>query len=95
MKEWGKISAVFGNFFAPLIVGDEFGCSVANIGDLDKDGVPDLAVGACGDDDVKYGEGVKSGAAGAVYILFMKWDGTVKTYKKISARGGNLITGPK
>lgn len=95
VKDWGKISGVFGGLNAPLTVGDEFGCSIANIGDLDKDGVPDLAVGACGDDDVKYGEFVKQGAAGAVYILFMKWDGTVKNHKKISARSGNLITGPK
>lgn len=37
---------------SPLTVGDEFGCSIAYIGDLNRDGVPDLAVGACGDTDV-------------------------------------------
>jgi hypothetical protein len=36
---------------SPLTVGDEFGCSIANIGDLNGDGIPDLAVGACGDAD--------------------------------------------
>lgn len=37
---------------SPLTVGDEFGCSIAYIGDLNRDGIPDLAVGACGDTDV-------------------------------------------
>lgn len=34
-------------------------------------------------------------AAGAVYILFMNTDGTVKYHRKISARSGNLIIGPQ
>jgi len=55
-----------------LANGDSFGASVANIGDLNGDGVTDLAVGANGDE---------TGGAdrGAVYILFMNSDGTVKS----------------
>jgi hypothetical protein len=94
VKDYKKISPVFGSFAAPITVGDEFGCSVANIGDLNGDGVIDLAVGACGDDDVKGGH-VIHGAAGAVYILFLRRDGTVGQYRKISATSGNLIIGPR
>lgn len=95
VKDYGKISSVFGTFGARLEVGDEFGCSVANIGDLDRDGVIDLAVGSCGNDDLKPGEAAFEGGAGAIYILFMRWDGTVKSWKKISNRSGNLIIGPR
>ena len=49
---------------------DRFGVSVENIGDLDGDGVNDLAVGAKNDDDAGTDRG-------AVYILFMNVDGSV------------------
>ena len=72
---------------------------MASIGDLNQDGVPDLVVGACGDEDVRYIPGrrksFRKGAAGAVYVLFMNWDGTVKYAKKISALSGNLVIGPQ
>lgn len=98
---WGN--QYFGNphYPSPLTIGDEFGCSIANIGDLNGDGVPDLAVGACGDTDSKKGwaPGGKGHdacvASGAVYILFMNVDGTVKYHRKISARSGNLLIGPQ
>ena len=47
---------------------DFFGISVANIGDLDGNGINDLAVGANGDDG---GAGVGNNS-GAVHILFFK-----------------------
>ena len=56
---------------------DFFGGSVANIGDLDGDGVNDLAVGADEDDD--------SGAnRGAVHIMFMNTDGSVDSTVEIN-----------
>ncbi len=63
--------------------GDRFGRDFNPLGDLDLDGVPDFLVGARSDDD---------GAtdAGAVHILFMDADGSVKSTTKISATSGGL-----
>ncbi len=61
----------------------EFGSGVAGLGDLDGDGVPDLAVGAAGDDDGGPGHG-------AVWILFLRTDGTVKAARKISDTAGGF-----
>jgi hypothetical protein len=49
---------------------DNFGISVTNIGDLNNDGVNDIAVGANGDDD----EGANRGV---IYIMLMNTDGSV------------------
>lgn len=78
-----KISDTDGNFTAVLDDGDNFGVGVADIGDLDGDGVTDLAASAWFDDD---------GAAdnGALYILFMNTDGTVKDHQKISETEGGF-----
>ncbi len=68
---------------------DLFGTSVTSIGDIDEDGTPDIAVGADGDDSV----GVDRGA---VYILLMNNDGTVKNTVKINdatPRGPTLSNG--
>jgi hypothetical protein len=74
---WRKLSPEAGSPLAALIdPGDGFGRAVAGIGDLDGDGVIDLAVGAPFDDD--------SGPdAGAVYILHMLSDGSIKEVRKI------------
>ena len=56
---------------------DLFGISVANLGDLDGDGVTDLAVGADSDD-------TGGGGRGAVHILFLNTSGTVKSSTKIA-----------
>ncbi len=61
-----------------LLTGDAFGSAVASLGDLDGDGVPDLAVGASGDD-------IGGSYSGAMYVLLMKSDGTAKTSVKIAA----------
>ncbi|MFN3255495.1 MAG: LamG-like jellyroll fold domain-containing protein [Ilumatobacter sp.] len=79
-----KISASAGGLAAPLAGGDHFGISVASLGDVDGDGVTDLAVGARGDDD----GGVDSGA---VYVLFLNNDGTVRAEQKISRTQGGLV----
>ena len=81
-----KIDDDEGGFGGLLEGGDRFGRSVCRIGDLDGDEVVDIAVGARSDDD---------GAtdAGAVWILFMNSDGTVKGEAKISATAGGLGPG--
>ena len=84
VKGHQKISATEGGFTGILDVLDRFGCSVASLGDLDGDGVGDLAVGAYGDDD-----GGGSGR-GAVWVLFLNGDGTVKSHQKISETEGGF-----
>ena len=64
---------------------DYYGSSVANIGDIDGDDIPDIMVGAPGDDDSASGAGTNNGA---VYIQFMRADGTVKEYTKLSNLSG-------
>ncbi len=78
-----KISDTEGGFKGALDKGDEFGSSVASLGDLDGDGVGDVAVGATDDDDG--GEN-----RGAVWILFLNPDGTVKSHQKISDTEGGF-----
>lgn len=56
---------------------------ISDIGDLNKDNIPDIAVGAFWDDD-----GFDD--AGAVWILFLNPDLTVKDHQKISATEGGL-----
>ena len=83
VKDEQKISDTSGNFNGGLIDSDRFGESLANIGDLNEDGVTDLAVGAVRDDD-------GGTDRGAVWILFMNSDGTVKDEQKISNTEGNF-----
>lgn len=65
---------------------DFFGVSLTSLGDLDGDGVVDLAVGAAGDDTGGAG-------CGAVYILRLNADGTAKSTTKIasSLSGGPVL----
>jgi len=66
--------------------GDDFGTSVAGIGDLDGDGVPDIAVGAVGDD-------TGASAAGAVYIIYLNEDGSIKSTVELNSSTTNGATG--
>lgn len=83
-----RISESHGEFRGDLDDGDRFGSAIAVIGDLDGDGVADLAVGAPGDDDGRNGN--PGDERGAVWILFMNSDGTVRKEKKISDNKGRL-----
>jgi hypothetical protein len=78
-----KISQTAGGFTGTLDFQDAFGVSTASLGDLDSDGVVDLAVGATGDDDGGMDRG-------AVYILFMNASGTVRAQQKLSSTVGGL-----
>jgi hypothetical protein len=78
-----KISDTEGDFAGILDDGDTFGNSVASMGDLDGDGVGDVAVGARWDDDGGSGRG-------AVWVLFLETDGTVKSHQKISDTEGSF-----
>ena len=78
-----KISDTEGNFIGKLEDGDAFGRGIAALGDLDGDGVADLAVGVHADDD-------GGPSRGAVWVLFLDADGTVKSHQKISDTEGNF-----
>ncbi|MDC0241311.1 integrin alpha [Candidatus Nitrosopelagicus sp.] len=73
----------FSSSFPELDDYDTFGNEIIGIGDFDGDGIIDLAVGASEDDD-----GGKD--KGAIYILFLNSDATVKSYQKISDTSGNF-----
>lgn len=78
-----KISSTQGGFNGSLDGSDFFGSSSASLGDLDGDGVADLAVGAFGDNDGGTNRG-------AIWILFMNQDGSVKSHSKISDTEGGF-----
>ncbi|HEX6884383.1 MAG TPA: integrin alpha [Planctomycetota bacterium] len=83
VKSVSKISRTVGGFTGSLDNGDSFGSSVARIGDMNGDGVADVAVGAIGDDD-------GSANVGAVWVLFLNASGTVQSHQKISRTQGGL-----
>ena len=66
--------------------GARFGSAVAALGDLNGDGVSDVAVGAFADD----GDGNRRGA---IWIVFLRKDGTVRSARRISA-GESGFVGP-
>jgi len=67
--------------------GDAFGTSLAILGDVNADGVDDLAVGAIGDDD-------GGSNSGAVWIVFLDSSGFHVSSQKISKTVGGLGTHP-
>ncbi|MFH0893311.1 MAG: T9SS type A sorting domain-containing protein [Bacteroidota bacterium] len=83
VHSYSKISSTSGGFTGIINDNDRFGRGVANIGDLDGDGVNDLAVGAIYDCQSAY-------QAGAVWILFLNSNGTVKSHTKICNNSSNF-----
>jgi len=85
------ISSLDGHIFADT---DEFGESLLNLGDIDGDGITDIVVGSENDysDERELGLTVGEGH-GALYVLFMNSNGTVKEYQQISNLHGNLTDG--
>jgi hypothetical protein len=83
VKEWKKVSELAGGFTGDLDPDDQFGRGIRVLGDLDLDGVPEIGVGSIRDDD-----GGRN--RGAYWILFMRRDGTVKSYTKLSETAGNF-----
>ncbi len=89
------ISDLEGGLTAALDDSDFFGVALAAPGDVDGDGLPDVAVGATWDDDA-------GGNAGAVYLLGLAADGTVRAEQKFTdgvggftgdLDGGDLLGG--
>jgi hypothetical protein len=59
---------------------DKWGSTVSDLGDLNGDGIPDMAVGAVGNSGV-----------GGVFICFLAIDGTVAASTRISNSAGGLV----
>jgi FG-GAP repeat len=88
VKAEQKISDTEGSFQGVLDDGDFFGIGVSALGELDGDATNDVAVGAYGD-----GDGAGGYRRGAVYVLFLHPNGTVKAEQKISDTRGNFQGG--
>lgn len=78
-----KISDWHGGFTGQLRDGGKFGAALAAPGDVDGDQIPDLVVGAPEDPDGGRGKG-------ALWVLFLRRDGTVRDQTKISDLHGGF-----
>lgn len=92
LERVAKISSTSGDLLGPLEDDDLFGMSVAPLGDLDGDGVPDLAVGSNKDD-------VGGTDMGSLYLLGLSADGSVARESLIAEGTGfpglSLIAGER
>lgn len=73
-------------FGGQIGTGERFGRACTGIGDIDGDGIPDIAVGSRSDQD-------GGTDAGAVYVVLMNRDLTPKAASKIGAASGGLPKG--
>jgi len=78
-----KISEEEGGFNASMIEWDYFGRSISYLGDLNNDGLIEIAVGAEYDNEAGH-------RFGGIYILTLNSDGTVFSYQKINQIHGNF-----
>lgn len=78
-----KIHANTSGFSGQIQASDEFGFGLTALGDLDGDGVTDIAVGAR-----RHNGG--SADKGAVWVIFLNSDGSIKSYQKINDGTGGL-----
>ena len=81
-----KISVTQGGFTGQLSEGDKFGHFVSGGGDIDRDGVLDLLIAATGD---------QHRSLGAIYVVFLNADGSVKAHQKINEVTGGLAGIPE
>lgn len=79
-----KISSTTGGFTGNLNNSNWFGYSAAAIGDIDNDGVTDFVAG------VPHTNRQAQQASGAVFVIRMNANGTVKATQEISRTQGNL-----
>ena len=80
VKASTEIAEGIGGFDGDLEPTDGFGWALASRGDLDGDGLPDLAVGAPNSDDRR----------GAVWLLFLDEGGTVRSEVEIGWQQGGF-----
>lgn len=78
-----KVSELAGGFTGMLSKNDNFGASVAGVGDIDRDGAIDIVVGS-----PDYEIGAASISRGAVGVLFLNDDGTLKSHQRIDDSAG-------
>ena len=78
-----RISDTAGDLTATFADSDYFGFAVAGMGDVNNDGVVDLAVGAYGIDD-------GGSHQGGVFVLLLTTSGTVLSHSRISDTAGDL-----
>ena len=70
-----------------LSIDDAFGFSCESVGDIDGDGITDMVVGAPSDDTGFAGHG-------AIYLLLLNADGTVKSQSKVAAGLNGFVSDP-
>ncbi len=83
VKAFQKIDSDSGNYTDTIKSGELFGSNITNLGDLDNDSIPDLAVSSVTDN-------VNSINTGRVRILFLNSNGTVKSIKRIDNNSLNF-----